>query len=51
VLNITNKAYADDGRLDAYVFAGRGLGWTLLTGARLALRRQDGAAGVSFHRL
>jgi YegS/Rv2252/BmrU family lipid kinase len=50
-INITAKAVVDDGLLDAYAFEGGGLGWKLLTAVRLALRRQDGATGVSFHRL
>jgi diacylglycerol kinase family enzyme len=41
----------DDGRLDAYLFEGRGLGWAALTSVKIALRRQDGARGVSFHRV
>jgi len=51
VIDITSRALADDRRLDAYVFAGRGLGWTLSTGLRIALGRQDGARGVWFHRV
>lgn len=51
VIDVTAKALADDGCLDAYVFAGRGLRWTLATGLRLVLRRHDGAPGVSFHRV
>ena len=50
VVDVTFRAVADDGLLDAYVFAGRGLPWVVRTGARIALRRQDGAAGVSFQR-
>jgi YegS/Rv2252/BmrU family lipid kinase len=51
IAEITAKAVVDDGRLDAYLFEGRGLGWAALTGVKIALRRQDGARGVSFHRL
>ena len=50
VVDVTFRAMADDGLLDAYVFAGRGLPWVVRTGARIALQRQDGAAGVSFQR-
>lgn len=46
VIDITARAVVDDGLLDAYVFAGRGLGWAIATGLRIALRRQDGARGV-----
>ncbi len=49
VLNITHQAIADDGLLDAYLFAGRRL--QIATAARLALRRQDGAPNVSFQRV
>jgi len=51
VLNITADAKVDDGLLDAYIFAGRGLPWRLLTLLRLALRRQRGARGVEFRRV
>lgn len=51
VLNITRRASATDGMLDAYAFEGHGLGWVLATGARLAAGRQDGARGVSYYRL
>ena len=51
VLDITYAAKADDGRLDAYVFAGKGPLWSLGTGLRVVLRRHDGARGVAFHRL
>lgn len=46
VIDITARAVVDDGLLDAYIFAGRGLGWAIATGLRIALRRQDGARGV-----
>ncbi|MPZ47887.1 MAG: YegS/Rv2252/BmrU family lipid kinase [Dehalococcoidia bacterium] len=51
VIDITSEALADDGLLDAYVFSGRGLPWLARTGIRLAMRRHDGADGVSFQRL
>lgn len=51
IADITAKAVVDDGRLDAYLFEGRGLGWAALTSVKIALRRQDGARGVSFHRV
>jgi diacylglycerol kinase (ATP) len=50
VLNITGKARADDGLLDAYAFCGHGLGWVLRTGVRVATRRQDGSDGVTYYR-
>jgi YegS/Rv2252/BmrU family lipid kinase len=49
VLNIAHEAIADDGLLDAYLFAGSRI--PLTTAARLAMQRQDGAPGVSFQRL
>jgi YegS/Rv2252/BmrU family lipid kinase len=49
VLNITHEAIADDGLLDAYVFAGSRI--PITTAARLAVQRQDGAPGVSFQRI
>jgi diacylglycerol kinase (ATP) len=51
IIDITSKALADDGMLDAYVFEGRGLAWAALTALKLLLRRQDGSPGVAFHRL
>ncbi len=48
VLNITNEAIADDGLLDAYLFAGS---MPLTTAARIAVAKQEGAPGVSFQRL
>jgi len=49
VLNIAHDAIADDGLLDAYIFAGSRI--PITTAARLAVQRQDGAPGVSFQRL
>ena len=49
VLNMTHQAIADDGLLDAYLFAGSRL--PIATAARLAVQRQDGAPGVSFQRI
>ena len=49
VLNIAHRAVADDGLLDAYLFAGRRL--QIATYARVAIRRQDGAPNVSFQRV
>ncbi|MGE0059354.1 MAG: diacylglycerol kinase family protein [Dehalococcoidia bacterium] len=49
VLNIAHEAIADDGLLDAYLFAGNRI--PLTTAARLAMQRQDGAPGVSFQRI
>lgn len=51
VIDITGKALANDGYLDAYVFAGRGALWVASSGVRIVLRRQDGGAGVTFQRL
>jgi YegS/Rv2252/BmrU family lipid kinase len=51
VLDITRRAVVDDGKLDAYVFGGRGLGWLAQTAARLVLRKQEGAPGVTFERV
>jgi YegS/Rv2252/BmrU family lipid kinase len=51
IIDITSKALVDDGRLDAYVFEGSGLAWEASTALKLARRRHDGAAGVSFHRV
>jgi YegS/Rv2252/BmrU family lipid kinase len=50
-INITSKARVDDGLLDAYIFEGHRLAWKLTTALKLALKRQDGAKGVAFHRL
>ena len=49
VLNSAHEAIADDGLLDAYVFAGSRI--PITTAARLAVQRTDGAPGVSFQRL
>ena len=51
VFDITSKALANDGLLDAYVYAGRGLPWVLTTAVRILLRRAAGARGVTFERL
>ena len=51
VVNITSEAVVDDGLLDAYVYAGRGLSWVVRTGLWIALRRADRARGVSFQRV
>jgi YegS/Rv2252/BmrU family lipid kinase len=51
VINIASQALADDGYLDAYVYAGRGLSWAVRTGLWIALRRSDRARGVSFQRV
>lgn len=51
IIDITGKALVDDGRLDAYMFEGRGFAWEAWTALRLALRRQDGAKGVTFRRV
>ncbi len=51
MLDVTFRAVADDGLLDAYVFAGRGLPWLVSTGVRIVLKRHEGAAGVSFRRV
>jgi diacylglycerol kinase (ATP) len=50
IVDITFRALADDGLLDAYVFAGRDLPWVLTTGARIALGRHHAGQGVSFYR-
>lgn len=49
VLNVAHEAIADDGLLDAYIFAGSHI--PLTTAARLAMQRQEGAPGVSFKRI
>jgi YegS/Rv2252/BmrU family lipid kinase len=51
VLNITPEALANDGLLDAFVFAGRGYGWIAATALRLALGQQQRGSGVQFRRL
>lgn len=51
VINIASQALADDGLLDAYLYAGRGLSWAVRTGLWIALRRADRARGVSFQRV
>jgi YegS/Rv2252/BmrU family lipid kinase len=51
VLDITSNALADDGLLDVYTFAGRGLPWTASAALRLALGRHEKARGVFFERL
>ncbi len=51
VLDITSKALVNDGKLDTYTFSGGKPLWLTTTAARLVLRRQDGAAGVSFQRV
>jgi YegS/Rv2252/BmrU family lipid kinase len=51
IIDITSEALVDDGLLDAYVFAGRGVTWEALTALKLVLKRQAGAKGVEFHRV
>jgi YegS/Rv2252/BmrU family lipid kinase len=51
VINIASEAIVDDGLLDAYVYAGRGLSWAVRTGLWIALRRADRARGVAFQRV
>lgn len=51
IVDITSQARVDDGLLDGYVFEGHGVKWEASTALKLALRRQDGAKGVSFRRL
>jgi diacylglycerol kinase (ATP) len=51
IIDITADAKVDDGLLEAYVFEGRGISWLATTAIRLAMRRHDGARGVSFHRV
>jgi YegS/Rv2252/BmrU family lipid kinase len=48
VLNITHEAIADDGLLDAYLFAGS---MPLAAAARVAVQKQDAAPGFSFQRV
>lgn len=51
VIDIASHARADDGLLEAYLFAGEGVSWALANAARIALRRHEGAAGVSYRRV
>jgi YegS/Rv2252/BmrU family lipid kinase len=51
IIDIASEAKADDGLLDAFVFSGRGVPWAASMALRLALRRQEGARGVSFRRV
>lgn len=51
VINITSQAVADDGLLDAYIYAGKGLSWAVRTGLWIALRRADRHRGVSYQRV
>jgi YegS/Rv2252/BmrU family lipid kinase len=51
IVDITSRAVVDDGRLDAYVFAGDGPLWLTATALRLAVRRHEGGRGVSFQRV
>jgi diacylglycerol kinase (ATP) len=51
IVDITAEAAVDDGRLDAYVFAGQGPLWLASTALRLAVRRPDGGRGVSFQKI
>jgi YegS/Rv2252/BmrU family lipid kinase len=51
VINITSRAKADDGLLDAYIYAGKGLTWAVRTGLWIALRRADRHRGVSYERV
>jgi diacylglycerol kinase family enzyme len=48
VADVALSAAADDGLLDAYVFAGSGLRWLAGMGARIALKRHPSAPGVTF---
>lgn len=51
VIDITSRALADDGYLDAYQFGHRGLLWMIANLLFFALRRQNWARGVTFQRL
>jgi diacylglycerol kinase family enzyme len=51
VIDITGAALADDGRLDAAIFSGRGLAWVVATATRIALHRAGRAPGIDWHRL
>jgi YegS/Rv2252/BmrU family lipid kinase len=51
ITQVTQDALVDDGRLDAYLLAGGGIGWLASTALKLALRRQrHGGKGISFYR-
>jgi diacylglycerol kinase (ATP) len=51
VIDITRRALADDGLLDAFVFEGSSRAWAFKTGALIAFGRAEGANGVSFLRV
>jgi YegS/Rv2252/BmrU family lipid kinase len=51
IINVTAQARVDDGLLDAYIFAGRGVRWLTDTAQKLVRGRQDKAEGVIFRRL
>jgi YegS/Rv2252/BmrU family lipid kinase len=51
VLDIARNAVVDDGALDVYIFEGRRVTWLAQTAVRLVAKRQDGAPGITFHRI
>jgi diacylglycerol kinase (ATP) len=51
VIDISARALADDGYLDAYQFGHGGLPWMIANLLFFALRRQNWARGVTFQRL
>ncbi len=51
VIDITSHAVADDGLLDAYIFAGNSYHWAASTVMRVALKRQKHAPGIYTRRL
>jgi diacylglycerol kinase (ATP) len=51
VIDITSRALADDGYLDAYQFGHHGLPWMIANFLFFALRRGKWARGVTFRRL
>jgi len=51
IIRIADQGLVDDGRLDAYVFEGRGIGRLARTATRIVRHRLEGAAGVSYRRV
>ena len=51
VIRIASDALVDDGKLDAFVFEGRGIGRIAGTASRIVRHRLEGAEGVTFRRV